>query len=200
MADIIYTYAGSAYMNITNKCPCSCIFCIRSNGDGLGSAESLWLKKDPTIDEIKSEIDNFDFSPYNEVVFCGYGEPTQALDNLIEAAKYLKEKHALKIRLNSNGLSDLVNGKPTAHLLEGVVDSISISLNAPDAESYQRVTRSKFGEDAYPALLKFAEDCKKYIPNVKFTVVDVLSEDEIAECKKISEKMGIPLRVREWIK
>lgn len=200
MADIIYTYAGSAYMNITNKCPCSCIFCIRSNGDGLGSAESLWLKKDPTIDEIKSEIDNFDFSPYSEVVFCGYGEPTQALDNLIEAAKYLKEKHALKIRLNSNGLSDLVNGKPTAHLLEGVVDSISISLNAPDAESYQRVTRSKFGEDAYPALLKFAEDCKKYIPNVKFTVVDVLSEDEIAECKKISEKMGIPLRVRKWIK
>ena len=200
MADIIYTYGGSAYMNITNKCPCACIFCIRSNGDGLGSAESLWLKGDPTIDEIKAEIDNFDFSEYDEVVFCGYGEPTQALDNLIESAKYLKEKHSLKIRLNSNGLSDLINGKPTAHLLEGVVDSISISLNAPDSEAYQRVTRSKFGEDAYPALLKFAEECKKYIPSVKFTVVDVISEDEIKECKKISEKMGIPLRVREWIK
>lgn len=200
MADIIYTYAGSAYMNITNKCPCACVFCIRSNGDGLGSAESLWLKKDPTIDEIKAEIDKFDFSPYSEVVFCGYGEPTQALDNLIEAAKYLKEKHSLRIRLNSNGMSDLINGKPTAHLLEGVVDSISLSLNAPDAESYQRVTRSKFGADAYPALLKFAEDCKKYIPSVKFTVVDVISEDEINECRKISEKMGIPLRVRKWIK
>lgn len=200
MADIIYTYGGSAYMNITNKCPCACIFCIRSNGDGLGSAESLWLKGDPTIDEIKAEIDNFDFSEYDEVVFCGYGEPTQALDNLIESAKYLKEKHSLKIRLNSNGLSDLINGKPTAHLLEGVVDSISISLNAPNSEAYQRVTRSKFGEDAYPALLKFAEECKKYIPSVKFTVVDVISKDEIEECKKISEKMGIPLRVREWIK
>lgn len=200
MADIIYTYAGSAYMNITNKCPCACVFCIRSNGDGLGSAESLWLKKDPTIDEIKAEIDKFDFSPYSEVVFCGYGEPTQALDNLIEAAKYLKEKHSLRIRLNSNGLSDLINGKPTAHLLEGVVDSISLSLNAPDTESYQRVTRSKFGADAYPALLKFAEDCKKYIPSVKFTVVDVISEDEINECRKISEEMGIPLRVRKWIK
>lgn len=200
MADIIYTYASSAYMNITNKCPCACIFCIRSNGDGLGSAESLWLKGDPTIDEIKAEIDKFDFSEYDEVVFCGYGEPTQALDNLIESAKYLKEKHNLKIRLNSNGLSDLINGKPTAHLLEGVVDSISISLNAPDSEAYQRVTRSKFGESAYPALLKFAEDCKKYIPKVKFTVVDVISEEEIAECKKIAEKMGIPLRVRKWIK
>ncbi len=200
MADIIYTYGNSAYMNITNKCPCACIFCIRSNGDGLGSAESLWLKGDPTIDEIKAEIDKFDFTEYDEVVFCGYGEPTQALDNLIESAKYLKEKHSLKIRLNSNGLSDLINGKPTAHLLKGVVDSISISLNAPNSEAYQRVTRSKFGEEAYPALLKFAEDCKKYIPKVKFTVVDVISNDEIEECRKIAEKMGIPLRVREWIK
>lgn len=200
MADIIYTYAGSAYMNITNKCPCSCIFCIRSNGDGLGSADTLWHKKDPTLEEIKAEIDAFDFSPYNEVVFCGYGEPTQALDNLIETAKYLKEKHSLKIRLNSNGLSDLINGKPTAHLLEGLVDSISISLNAPDAQSYQRVSRSKFGEDSYPALLKFAEDCKKYIPNIKFTVVDAITPEEIEKCKEISEKTGIPLRVRNWVK
>ncbi len=200
MADIIYTYAGSAYLNITNKCPCSCIFCIRSNGDGLGSAETLWHKKDPTIEEIKAEIDSFDFSPYNEVVFCGYGEPMQALDNLIESARYLKEKHGLKIRLNSNGLGDLINGKPTAHLLEGLVDSISISLNAPDSESYQRVTRSKFGEESFGALLKFAEDCKKYIPSVKFTAVDVISEEEIEACKKIADKMGIPLRIREWIK
>lgn len=200
MADIIYTYAGSAYMNITNKCPCRCIFCIRSNGDGLGSAESLWLKKDPTLEEIKAEIDAFDFSPYSEVVFCGYGEPTQALDILIETAKYLKEKHGLKIRLNSNGLSDLINGRPTAHLLEGIVDSISISLNAPDSESYQRVARPKFGEEAYSALLKFSEDCKKYIPSVKFTLVDAISEEEIERCQKIADEMGIELRVRNWIK
>ncbi|MEE0982038.1 MAG: TatD family nuclease-associated radical SAM protein, partial [Acutalibacteraceae bacterium] len=168
--------------------------------DGLGSAESLWLKGDPTIEEIMAEIDNFDFSSFSEVVFCGYGEPTEALDTLIETAKYLKEKYSLKIRLNSNGLSDLINGKPTAHLLEGIVDSISISLNAPDAESYQRVARSKFGMEAFPALLEFAEDCKKYIPSVKFTVVDVLSKEEIERCKKIADDMGIPLRIREWIK
>lgn len=200
MADIVYTYENSVYLNITNKCPCSCVFCIRSNGDGLGSADTLWHKKDPDINEIKAEIDSFDFSPYSEVVFCGYGEPMQALDNLIESAKYLKEKFGLKIRLNSNGLGDLINGKETAHLLEGIVDCISISLNAPDAESYQRVSRSKFGNDAFPALLKFAADCKKYIPQVKFTVVDVITDEEIERCKKISEDMGIPLRIREWIK
>lgn len=200
MADIIYTYEGSAYLNITNKCPCSCVFCIRSNGDGLGSAETLWHKKDPTLEEIKKEIDEFDFTPYDEVVFCGYGEPTQALDNLIESAKYLKEKHGLKIRVNSNGLSDLINGKKTAPMLEGVIDTISISLNAPDAESYQRVSRSKFGNDAFPAILKFAQDCKKYIPNVKFTAVDVITAEEIEKCREISEKLGIPLRIRERIK
>lgn len=200
MADIVYTYENSVYMNITNRCPCSCVFCIRSNGDGLGSAESLWLKKDPTLDEIKAEIDEFDFSPYDEVVFCGYGEPTQAIENLIAAAKYLKEKHGLKIRLNTNGLSDLINGRETSKELGEVVDSISISLNAPNAERYHEVSRSKFGETAFPALLKFAEDCKKYIPQIKFTIVDVISEEEIAECKKIAEKMQIPLRVREWIK
>lgn len=200
MADIVYTYENSVYMNITNRCPCSCVFCIRSNGDGLGSAESLWLKKNPTLDEIKAEIDEFDFSPYDEVVFCGYGEPTQAIENLIAAAKYLKKKHGLKIRLNTNGLSDLINGRETAKELGEVVDSISISLNAPNAERYHEVSRSKFGEAAFPALLKFAEDCKKYIPQIKFTVVDVISEEEIAECKKIAEKMQIPLRVREWIK
>lgn len=200
MADIIYTYEGSAYLNITNKCPCSCVFCIRSNGDGLGSAENLWHKNDPTLDEIKAEIDSFDFTPYKEVVFCGYGEPTQALDNLIESAKYLKEKYGLKIRLNSNGLGDLINGKETAKMLSGIVDCISISLNAPDAESYQRVSRSKFGDKSFDAVIKFASDCKKYIPEVKFTVVDVITAEEIEKCKKISAELGIPLRVREWIK
>lgn len=200
MADIVYTYENSVYMNITNRCPCSCVFCIRSNGDGLGSSDCLWLKKDPTFDEIKSEIDSFDFSPYSEVVFCGYGEPTEALDNLIASAKYLKENYGLKIRLNSNGLSDLINKKETAKLLSGVVDSISISLNAPNAERYHEVSRSRYGAEAFPALLKFAEDCKKYIPSIKFTVVDVISQEEIAECQRLSNKMDIPLRVRELIK
>lgn len=199
MADIVYTYEGSAYLNITNKCPCACIFCIRSNGDGLGSADTLWHKKDPSFDEIKVEIDSFDFSPFKEVVFCGYGEPTEALDNLIKTAEYIKEKLGLKIRVNSNGLSDLINGKETAHLLEGLVDCISISLNAPDAESYQRVSQSAFGSEAFPALLKFAEDCKKYIPEVKFTVVDVITDEEIRKCQEIADSMGIKLRVRNKI-
>lgn len=160
-------------------------FCIRSNGDGLGSAESLWLKKDPTLEEIEDEINKFDFSPYSEVVFCGYGEPTQALDNLIASAKYLKEKYGLKIRLNSNGLSDLINGKETAKMLSGVVDSISISLNAPNAKRYQEVSRSRFGEDAFPALLKFAEDCKKYIPKSSSPLLTLSARKKSQNVRKL---------------
>lgn len=200
MSDIIYTYSNSVYMNITNKCTCACTFCIRSNGDGLGSAESLWLDSDPTFEEIKAEIDRFDFSPYKEVVFCGYGEPTCALENLILSAKYLKEHFGLKIRVNSNGLSDLFNGENSAEKLNGVVDKISISLNAPDSESYQNVSRPRYGDEAFNALLKFAADCKKYIPEVKFTVVDVISEEEIERCQRLADEMQIPLRVRKHIK
>lgn len=200
MNNIVYTYESGVYMNITNKCPCNCTFCVRSNGDGLGSADSLWLNKAPGFDEIKEEIDAFDFSSYSEIVFCGYGEPTEAFDNLIKSAKYLKEKYGLKIRLNTNGLSDLINGEGSAKKLSGIVDSISISLNAPNAEAYHRVCRSKYGEKAFPSVLKFAEDCKKYIPSVKFTVVDVLTAQEIEQCKEIAQKMEIPLRVRALIK
>ena len=200
MNNIIYTYESGVYMNITNKCPCSCVFCIRHNGDGVGSADSLWLTKSPGFDEIKSEIDKFDFSPFKEIVFCGYGEPTEELENLIKSAKYLKKKYGLKIRLNSNGLSDLINGEGSAKKLKGIVDSISISLNAPDAESYQRVCRSKYGDKAFPAIIKFANDCKQYIPSVKFSVVDIISPEEIEQCKKISDEMNIPLRIRAAIK
>lgn len=200
MADIVYTLENSVYMNITNKCPCSCVFCIRANGNGVGSAESLWLDKDPDLDDIISEIDKFDFSDYSEVVYCGYGEPTEQLDNLIESARYLKNKYHLKIRLNTNGLSDMINNKSTAELLSEVVDTVSISLNAPDSETYCRVSNPVFGTEAFNSLLKFANDCKKYIQTVKFTVVDIISSEEIEKCRQLSSEMNIPLRVRKYIK
>lgn len=200
MADIIYTLGNSVYMNITNRCPCSCTFCIRANGDGVGSAESLWLEKDPDINEIISEIDKFDFSPYKEVVYCGYGEPTEQLENLISSAEYLKNNFGLKIRLNTNGLSDLINRKPTAELLAKVVDTVSISLNASDAETYCSVSKPSFGLCSFDSLISFSKECKKYISSVKFTVVDVISEDEIKKCRELSEALDIPLRVRAHIK
>ncbi len=198
MTDIVYTYGNQAYLNITNACPCKCTFCIRNNGDSVGEATTLWFEHSPTLDEIKSEIDKFDFSKYNNsITVCGYGEPTCALENLIESCKYLKAKN-VKIRLNTNGLSDLINKRETAKEICEVIDSVSISLNAPNAQKYNEITRASFGEKAFDAMLKFAIECKNCDIPTKLTVVDVISKDDIEDCKKLCEKIGIPLRVREY--
>ena len=198
MADIVYTFENQVYLNITNACPCRCTFCIRNNGDSVGEATTLWFDHNPTFQEINSEIDKFDFSKYNNsIIICGYGEPTCALDNMIEACKHLKSK-GINIRLNTNGLSDLINKRETAKEICQVIDSVSISLNAPTAEKYNEVTRPSFGEKSFDAMLKFAKECKEYGIPVKLTVVDVISKEDIEDCKKLCEEIDIPLRVREY--
>ena len=201
MANIVYTFENHVYLNITNACPCRCEFCIRKNGDSVGDADTLWFSgHSPTFEEIKAEIDAFDFSGYNdEIIFCGYGEPTCAYDNLIKTAKYLKEKLPnCLLRINTNGLSDLLNKKPTAKEICENMDIVSISLNAPTSEKYEALCHPTFKEKAFPAILEFAKECKKYDVQVKFSLVDVISKEDIAECQKIANSMEIPLRVREY--
>ena len=199
MADIVYTYGNQAYLNITNACPCRCTFCIRNNGDSVGEATTLWFEDhNPTIDEIKAEIDAFDFAKYNNsITICGYGEPTCVLNNLIDACKYLRAK-GINVRLNTNGLSDLINKRETAKEICQVIDSVSISLNAPTAEKYNEITKPSFGEKSFDAMLNFAKECKEYGIPVKLTVVDVISKEDIEDCKKLCESIDIPLRVREY--
>ena len=178
MADILYTYKNQVYANITNQCNCRCTFCIRSHEDGVGDAETLWHKKDPTVDEIKQAMDSFDFTGFRQLVFCGYGEPTCALDTLIETARYAKETFGLAIRVNTNGLANLQYGENIVPRLAKVVDTISISLNAPDAEAYSKVSRPRF-DHAFEGLLDFTVKCKELIPHVKLTVVDILAPEDI---------------------
>ena len=195
---IFYKLNGSLYVNVTNRCPCSCTFCIRRNGPSVGDADTLWLDHEPTLEEIRSAYETCDTAGCPEVVFCGYGEPMERLDIVLETCKYLRRKSTMKIRINTNGLSDLINGKPTAHLLSGLVDIISISLNASNPKEYARLTRSQFGEASFEAMLNFAKDCKKFVPQVVLTVVDVLSPQEIAACQRIADEAGMPLRVRAY--
>ena len=195
---IFYEVNNKAYLNITNKCPCACVFCIRNNGDSAYGSDSLWLEHEPDFEEVKAAIDGKDIQKYSEIVFCGYGEPTEKLDLLLKTADYIKSVCDIPIRINTNGLSDLINSKPTAQLLKNRADTVSISLNASSPEEYARVSNPCFGEKSFDALLKFAEDCKKAVPKVFFTVVDVISEEEIVRCKELSNKMGIELRVRKY--
>ncbi len=198
MTDIVYVYGGKVYLNITNRCPCNCTFCIRHNGDGVGSAASLWHHGDPDAEQVLEVLRAFDFSLYDEVTFCGYGEPTCALEVLKAAAHYLREECHVRLRVNTNGLGDLVNGRSIAAELAACVDTISISLNAPTKEKYLAVTRPTFGEDSFEALLTFARNCAACGADVVLTVVDVIPKEDIEASRVLADSLGIPLRVREY--
>lgn len=198
MANIVYTYREKVYFNLTNRCTCKCIFCIRDGHETVGEATGMWHDHNPFWEEIKAELDSFDFSPYPEATFCGYGEPTCSYDNLILTAKYMKEQYPnLKLRLNTNGLGELYNKKPIAEELAKYIDYVSISLNAPNAARYQEVTKPCY-EDSFKDMLAFAKKAKDLFESTMFTVVDVISEEEIEASQKLADEMGIPLRVRPW--
>lgn len=195
---IFYKFEGKMYVNITNGCPCDCVFCIRKNGDSIKDNDSLWLEHEPSFEEICKAFDNFDKSGISEAVFCGYGEPTVRVDMLLKTAEYIKQNSDMKVRLNSNGLVRLIHKDFDISRFKGLVDSVSISLNAPNAKRYNEVTRPSFGEKAFDEMLAFSTEMKDFC-KVGFTVVDVISKEEISECKALAEKLGIPLRVRHYV-
>ena len=197
MTDIIYTYKNQVYMNITNRCDCSCTFCIRSQKDTVGDATNMWFEKEPTLEEILEVMDQFDFTGFDELVYCGYGEPTCALENLLASAKYAKEKLGIRIRLNTNGLGNLYHKRNIIPELAQVIDSVSISLNAPTAEKYQAVTRPQF-ENAFQAMLDFGKEANHAFGHTQFSIVDVLPKDEIEACQKIADDLGVYLKIRRF--
>ena len=199
MMTITYEGRNSIYVNMTNRCPCACVFCLRHYKDHVFNSDSLWLEREPTVKEICDSIDSWNLEKYDEVVFCGYGEPTERLHDLLEVAAYIKSKSKIKIRINTNGLSDLINGEKTAHMLQGVIDTVSISLNSTNKEEYFKVVRPKFGVDSYDAMLSFAKDCTEYVTEVIMTVVDVVtSKAEQERSRKICESIGATFRLRPY--
>ncbi len=197
---ITYELGKSLYVNITNKCSNACTFCVRLEHDGVNGKDSLWLDREPTVEEIKADFEKRDLTKYDAVVFCGYGEPMIRAYDVIEVSKWLKEKFPnVKIRINTNGQANLICGEDITPKLEGLIDCVSISLNAENAKKYQDVCQSEFGEAAYEGLLEFATLAKKYVPEVVFSVVDIMPKGEIEACRKIAADCGVSFRVREYI-
>ena len=188
-------------MNMTNRCPCRCTFCIRDMVDSLGDADSLWLKREPSKEELLTKLAEQDLFAYDEIVFCGYGEPTERLDCLLAICDFVKRdeelKGRLKTRLNTNGLADLINQKATAKEFAGRLDAISISLNAPTAGKYHELCRPKYGTAAFEEILRFTEEVKQYVPDVTMSVVGFsISQQDIEDCRDIARKLGVKFRVR----
>ena len=198
---VTYEVEDGLYINMTNRCSNSCSFCIRNNGDGAYGSDSLWLKREPTVDEVLASVFAREVSKYKEIVFCGYGEPTSRLEDARAVALRIKERYpSMRIRMNTNGQSDLILKKDTAPMFEGAFDAVGISLNTANAKEYLRICRPVFGEAAYECLLAFAKRLKKFVPEVTFSVVrQTLTEEELDTCREHAAAAGVHLKIREYI-
>ena len=190
----------NVYVNLTNKCPCSCTFCLRQTKK-MAENNTLWLKEgEPSVQSVKDLFSKYDLNLINELVFCGFGEPLERLYDICELIDYLRKTYPnLKTRVNTNGLANLIFKKDITPELKNRFNTVSISLNAPNAEEYLALTRSKFGIQSYEAIKDFAVKAKKYVPKVVFTVVEkVMSEEKIKLCQEICNNLGVTLRVRPF--
>lgn len=189
----------SLYVNITNACNCDCVFCLRSMKE-MAQESSLWVERDPRLDEIIAALEKVPWDYVGEVVCCGFGEPLMRLETVLDVLCYVKEKHPdVPTRVNTNGLGELEHGCVFAERFAGILDTISISLNASNAERYLALTRSQFGLRSFEAMLAFAAHCKPYVPHVVLTVVEKVEDaEEIARCRAICAERGLTLRVRPY--
>ena len=191
--EIAYVIRNSLYLNITSRCPNKCVFCSRETAPYV-KGHYLGTDSEPTVEELRGAIG--DPSGYDEVVFCGFGESTERLDVLKDIAGYLKEKGS-KVRLDTNGLGDLINGRPICEELKGLVDTICISLNTDIEEEYQKLCHSEYDDQAYPALISFIKEARDHIPDVMISIVG-MPEIDVEACRKIAEDLGVRFRVREY--
>ncbi len=189
---IAYKIRDSLYLNITNRCSNACSFCVRFHTDYV-KGHNLRLNHEPTLEELKEAIG--EPGNYKEVVFCGYGEPTIRLDLLKSLSAWIKQKGG-RVRLNTNGHGNLIHKRNILPELKGLVDSISISLDAQDEKTYNRICKPLY-EDAFRAVVEFIKESTRYIPEVTVTVVD-LPKVDIERCREIAESSGARFRVRHY--
>ena len=193
---IAYRGSGSAvYLNITNRCSCACVFCLREWTDGV-YGEVLTLTHEPESDEVTRAIElEFLEGPADEVVFCGFGEPTMRLDVVLAVTEWLRLRR-IPARLDTNGHGQLLNPDvdvPAALAAAGL-DAVTVSLNAADPESYDLICRPLFGK-AYRAVIQFAEQCVKHDIETTLTAVDYPGAD-LAGCEATATALGAGFRAR----
>ena len=195
-----YLVDNGIYINLTNRCTNDCDFCIRHNGEGAYGSGTLWLSKEPTAQEAFEAVRALYFPECKEFVFCGYGEPMIRAEVLLQVASMLKQTYPQPIRINTNGQAPLFCADDILDRMEGLIDAISVSLNAASGSEYVKVCKPVYGMRAYDALLKFTSEAKKHVPDVLLSVVDTaLGKYDLAMCHAIADRLGVKLRVRTFI-
>lgn len=192
-ARIAYRIRNSLYLNITNRCSNSCSFCAKFSNFTV-KGHNLLLDHEPGFAEVMAAIAAH--RDYDEVVFCGYGEPLLRLDLVKEVARELK-KVGTPVRINTDGQANLVYGRNILPELAGLVDCISVSLNAADADTYASLCNTPFGRHAFDGICHFLREAKKHIPRVVASAVTVPGLD-FAAVRRLAESLGVEFREREY--
>lgn len=195
----LYTLDGNLYVNLTNKCSNGCDFCVRNERSSY-YGNYLWLRNgDPTVEKVVAAAKGFgDLTRFKEVVFCGFGEPTYKVAEMVALCDYFHEK-GLKTRLNTNGQGNLINKRDIVPELKGKIDFVNVSLNASCVEKYQPICRSQYGEAGFAGMIDFAKLCRKEGIDCRFSIVDCIGEEEVEACKRLAESVRIPLYVRKYL-
>lgn len=195
---IVYWLEDSLYLNITNQCSNNCFFCFRNYWDGVGGF-NLRLREEPSPEMIMKEIQMFiNRRHWKEVVFCGYGEPLERLDCVLEVTRWIKTHYGTSVRIDTNGLGFLLNkGRAVVkELKRSGVDRVSVSLNAPDKATYNTVCKPRF-ENSFESVLEFIRK-SKLLFNIEITLVTIPDAD-IAKFKELAKKMGVKMRTRQYL-
>lgn len=189
----VYAIGDTLYINLTNECSNACEFCVRAMRDDYEGYD-LWLEKEPTAEEVLAAIPQGDFA---QVVFCGYGEPTCRFDVLKRVATALKGKY--RLRLNTNGQGNLINGRDITGEVALLFDEVNVSMNASDAVKYDDICHSRFGKAAFGAMLEFGKSCAKKGVKTHFSVVDCIGEEEVEACRVLAFQSRVLFKVRKFI-
>ncbi|GAB4237839.1 MAG: YchF/TatD family DNA exonuclease [Deltaproteobacteria bacterium] len=191
---VAYRIRGSLYLNLTNRCTNACTFCAKRR-DYHVKGHLLKLPGEPTVAEALAAVG--DPARYDEVVFCGFGEPLLRLDEVREIGRELKRRGA-RVRINTDGLANLVHGRNVLPELAGIVDALSVSLNAPDARTYARICPNRYGEASFAALLDFLREAPKHVPSVTATAVALPDIDPEAVRRLAESIPGVSFRLRPY--
>jgi len=197
-----YILDGNLYINLTNSCTNNCIFCIRSLNDTVVGANLTLSTENVKASDVIEQIKNKMQPEIEQVVFCGYGEPTLKIEILKEVAGFLRKTYPnKKIRINTNGQANFVFGRDIVSEIAPLIDKVSISLNSDNAKQYQELSQSKFGEEIYEEVKKFAKMCVNAGIETDLSIVTGYKDYEIniENCKKIASDIGANLRIREWL-
>lgn len=197
-----YYLEDKMYLNLTNLCTNNCIFCIRSLNETVAGSDLTLNSESVSVEEVISQIKQKMQSKTKEIVFCGYGEPILRLEKIKPIAKFIKENYPnIPTRINTNGQGNIIFKRNIVPELVGLIDSVSISLNSDNAEQYQELSQSKFGEESYEGVKEFIKLCAEAGIDTTATIVTGYKDTiiNVENCEKIATELGAKLRIREWL-